>query len=168
MHSRRRVVTNESLEGHLGAPAPLNLPFGKLFFGYKVIPYSKASKEVKEGHDAVASAFAGTGNTLSSRSPVPQVSNGRSAASTAKGKEPETAQADEARWGRGQTLSGPSSNAFTDSRGRSTANPNAPVGAGGARVPQLPVRAGRQQQRERSPTPDWGVDDEDVIEIDSD
>jgi ubiquitin fusion degradation protein 1 len=45
------------------------------------------------------------------------------------------------------------------------------IGAGGASVPRLPQRPGRRQpRRERSPTPDFGIDDDDdeVIEIDSD
>ena len=46
------------------------------------------------------------------------------------------------------------------------------VGAGGARVPRLPQRnkSTPQPVKERSPSPDWGVDDsdDDAIIIDSD
>jgi ubiquitin fusion degradation protein 1 len=47
-----------------------------------------------------------------------------------------------------------------------------PVGAGGARIPRIPQRIQKQKQKqakkERSPSPDWGVDDDDVVMIDSD
>lgn len=98
--------------------------------------------------------FAGSGSTLSGRSNSKQ-----STMSDNKGK----AKADEARtatsnhnWGSsGQTL-GSRSMAVESS-----------VGVGGARVPQPPQR--RPKKIERSPTPeDWGVDDDDVIMIDSD
>jgi ubiquitin fusion degradation protein 1 len=46
----------------------------------------------------------------------------------------------------------------------------ASYGAGGARVPQPPRRQGssKKSERERSPTPDFGVDDDDIIDVDSD
>ena len=40
LHSKHRVVTNNSLEADVTAPAPLNLPFGKLFFGFKMSAYT--------------------------------------------------------------------------------------------------------------------------------
>jgi len=49
-----------------------------------------------------------------------------------------------------------------------------PTGAGGASIPRLPNRQQSSKdkqkvvEKERSPTPDWGVDDDDIIEIDSD
>lgn len=33
------MVTNDTLEEGRQVPAPLNLPFGKLFFGFTVVPY---------------------------------------------------------------------------------------------------------------------------------
>lgn len=51
--------------------------------------------------------------------------------------------------------------------GRKPITSEGPVGVGGARVPQPPQR--KNKKVERSPTPeDWGVDDDDVIMIDSD
>jgi ubiquitin fusion degradation protein 1 len=43
-------------------------------------------------------------------------------------------------------------------------------GAGGARIPQIPRRQGtkKEPERERSPTPDFGVDEDDIIDVDSD
>lgn len=43
-------------------------------------------------------------------------------------------------------------------------------GAGGARAPQIPQRKAKTQapERERSLTPDFGVDDDEIIDVDSD
>ena len=74
-----------------------------------------------------------------------------------KGKEQEGSN--NVKWGQGHKLGG-----------RSTANTSSyntgPIGAGGARGPRPPQR--RQSQRSPSPEEDWGVDDDDVIVIDSD
>ena len=55
---------------------------------------------------------------------------------------------------------------------RSQALPHVPpsfrgrtLGATGASAASLPTKS---QPKRRSPTPDWGVDDDDIIEIDSD
>ncbi len=53
-------------------------------------------------------------------------------------------------------------------------NEGGPVGAGGAAIPRVPQRPGtrgkqpKEKEKERSPTPDFGVDDDDDIVIDSD
>ncbi|KAI5121659.1 hypothetical protein M0805_002735 [Coniferiporia weirii] len=155
---KRRVVTNETLESGSGAPAPLNLPHGKLFFGFKVVPYNRPAKADGDGSPAGPS-FSGGGNTLSGRSAV-----STPASTSAKGKEKEKeedAPVDGAKWGKGNTLS---------NNAPQRAAADGPVGAGGARVPRPPARNSRsaQKQRERSPTPDWGVDDDEVIYVDSD
>jgi hypothetical protein len=36
---QHRVVVNDDLENEGNVPAPLNLPFGKLFFGFNISPY---------------------------------------------------------------------------------------------------------------------------------
>ena len=90
--------------------------------------------------------------------------NGKSqSSSSAKGKAKEQASASTS-WGSGgQALGGRT--------GQANSGPRA-TGAGGASVPVLPNRNGRRQtvERERSPTPDYGVDDDedDYIEYDSD
>ena len=38
--SKQKVVSNNSLESDVKVPAPLILPFGKLFFGFKVAAYT--------------------------------------------------------------------------------------------------------------------------------
>ena len=38
--SRRKVVTSDSLESEAKVPSALNIPFGKLFFGFKTVPYT--------------------------------------------------------------------------------------------------------------------------------
>jgi len=63
-------------------------------------------------------------------------------------------------WGEGQKL------------GRGAWKPSGVIGAGGASVPVLPNRIGKstadQVENVRSPSPDFGVDDDDMIEYDSD
>ncbi|RDB20960.1 Ubiquitin fusion degradation protein 1 [Hypsizygus marmoreus] len=150
----RRIVSNTNFESDVKVPAALNLPFGQLFFGFNVTPYTPpaaATPGSPEISAQEAPAFSGTGNTLSGRSnPQP---------STAKGKEKEKAPQEDisASWGTGQTL------------GRSAPRELGPVGAGGARAPRVPQRnVKKREEKERSPSPDWGVDDDDVIMIDSD
>ncbi|KAG8738725.1 ubiquitin fusion degradation protein [Ceratobasidium sp. 414] len=96
-----RTMTTEDLENDKRAPAPLGLPFGKLFFGYTVVPYKEpdatvaaAPQELEVQH----AAFSGAGQTLtgSSRSEPPSQST-RPSESTPKPK---------TRWGKGNTLSG--------------------------------------------------------------
>lgn len=190
--SKKRIVTNETLETEVNAPAPLNLPFGKLFFGYKIVPYIKPSDSGGEGSSeasATASgsgsgsastttpeAFTGSGNSLTGRSIGP-ASLGSSA--KGKGKEKETPSSSESakdvesKWGKGNRLTGgpPSRAAAAAAASSRRATGDGPVGAGGARAPRSNDRltGPTRPVRERSPTPDWGVDDDDdVIYIDSD
>ncbi|KAJ7285741.1 ubiquitin fusion degradation protein UFD1-domain-containing protein [Mycena rebaudengoi] len=149
-----RIVSNETLEGGVKVPAALNLPFGQLFFGFNVAPYVPPPSAPVPGSPSASrepSAFHGSGNTL----------NGRSSGS-AKGKEKapaESTSSSATAWaGTGQSL------------GASIPRDLGPVGAGGARIPRLPQRKnGKQKEKARSPSPDWGVDDDDdAIMIDSD
>ncbi|KAJ6547663.1 ubiquitin fusion degradation protein I [Mycena capillaripes] len=152
---QHRIVSNETLEGDVKVPAALNLPFGQLFFGFNVtayVPPVAAAPAPPSPSASRDSTFNGTGNTL----------NGRQAPS-AKGKEKAPAQdtsSSSAAWaGTGHSL-GPGA----------VPRELGPVGAGGARIPRIPQRnsGGKQKEKERSPSPDWGVDDDDVIMIDSD
>lgn len=133
------MVTNDELESDVKVPASLNLPFGKLFFGFAVVPYQPAAPADTPGSpESSSTPFTGSGHTLSGRPPA-AVSVADSGSSTnRKDKSKAEQEAEEKDWGMGQTLG---------SRG-----------SGGS----------RPQQKERSPTPDWGVDDDDVIVIDSD
>lgn len=45
MLSKQRIVTNDTLDGDVYVPAPLNLPFGQLFFGFKVQTYVPPSQD---------------------------------------------------------------------------------------------------------------------------
>lgn len=109
-------------------------------------------------------AFLGPGNSLNGRAA------GSSAQSTGKGKSKATEDTgaknvDEARWGTGQGRSlgsRPSNGVDTRTFGAGL------VGVGGASVPRLSQRSKKPRRRERSPTPDFGIDDDDVIVIDSD
>lgn len=98
------------------------------------------------------SAFSGSGQMLTGRSGSAQV----------KGREKDqqsTNNSLESWRGTGQNLG-------------TTSGPRelGPVGAGGARIPRIPQRTQKQKQakKERSPSPDWGVEDDDVDMIDSD
>jgi ubiquitin fusion degradation protein 1 len=110
-------------------------------------------------------AFLGAGNFL----------NGRAASSstqsTGKGKSKATDGGDnkveETGWGTGQGRS--LGSRPTNGVDRRTFGSGL-VGVGGASVPRLSQRSGKKpRRRERSPTPDFGIDDDDdVIVIDSD
>lgn len=40
IYSKHKVVTTDSLDSDIKVPAALNLPFGKLFFGFNVTAYT--------------------------------------------------------------------------------------------------------------------------------
>ena len=110
-------------------------------------------------------SFIGAGNSLGGR-PA-----GSSAQSKGKSKATEDTgakkAADGATWGSGQGRSlgsRPTNGAGAQSLGAGL------VGVGGASIPRPPQRSAKKpSRRERSPTPDYGVDDDDdVIVIDSD
>jgi ubiquitin fusion degradation protein 1 len=110
-------------------------------------------------------AFLGTGNSLNGQA------TGPSTQSTGKGKskaaeDTGAKNVDEARWGTGQGRSlgsRPSNGVDTRTFGAGL------VGVGGASVPRISQRSSKKpRRRERSPTPDYGIDDDDVIVIDSD
>ncbi|KAJ7271878.1 ubiquitin fusion degradation protein I [Mycena haematopus] len=148
-----RIVSNDTLESDVKVPAALNLPFGQLFFGFNVTQYTPPPAVPTPPSPSASrdSVFNGAGNTL----------NGRSIG-TAKGKEKapkqDTSGSSSATWaGTGHSLGG------------SVPRELGPVGAGGARIPRVPQRTNsKPKEKQRSPSPDWGVDDDDVIMIDSD
>ncbi|KAK7693732.1 hypothetical protein QCA50_003304 [Cerrena zonata] len=141
---KHRIVTNNSLEGEVTAPAPLNLPFGQLFFGFNVTAYQPKEKDSKPSPPQPPS-FTGSGNTLGS-----------------SGKGKQRAGQPPPAVSRPPVSEPPQWNA----RGRTLASS---VGAGGASVPVLPNRGTKKKERSPSPEYDFGVDtDDDVIEIDSD
>lgn len=125
--SKHRIVTNTSLENDSQAPVPLNLPFGKLFFGYRHVEYVSPDSD-KE-----------------------------------KGKSKAQDGANSKNWGGGQKL------------GKGAWKPSGVTGVGGASVPMPPNRSGGNatnqvegREKARSPSPDWGVDDDEMIDYDSD
>jgi ubiquitin fusion degradation protein 1 len=184
-YRQHRVVVNDDLENEGNVPAPLNLPFGKLFFGFNIPPYVPPPAPEEEPVSEVCtfctrnflyssypveapSSFAGAGNSLGGR---PAASSSQS-----KGKGKATADtgakkaAEGATWGSGQgrSLGSRPTNGVGAAR---TLGGAGLVGVGGASIPRPPLRSGRKPPaRERSPTPDYGVDDDDddVIVIDSD
>lgn len=153
---RRKVVTSDSLDSDAKVPAVLNLPFGKLFFGFKVVPRTPPVSDAQPSAELPSQpvSFSGSGNKLSEGAIGPS--------SVAKGK--------------GRAKSPPPSGASPNSRSAGqTVGSRSPIlhiplgfrggelGTGRLSVPRRP-----NQPKRRSPTPDWGVDDDDVIEIDSD
>jgi ubiquitin fusion degradation protein 1 len=139
-HSKPRMMTNDELDSDVKVPAALNLPPGKLFFGFTIVPYKPPTPDAAPGSPELSSTpFTGSGNTLSGRPPAEgSVATSGSSIAKEKAKSKEAPEAEKT-WGSGQTLG----------RGRTS-------------------QQGKQKQKERSPTPDWGVDDDDVIAIDSD
>ncbi|KAI0372893.1 UFD1-domain-containing protein [Pilatotrama ljubarskyi] len=148
---KHRIITNDSLDGDVYVPAPLNLPFGKLFFGFNVQPYVPPNSD-STGSPPKPNTFSGSGNMLSGRAQPYSQSQ-----PSVKGKEREQSSSS-ASWGSGgQTLGSRPPRPAASSEPRAT-------GAGGASVPVLPQRRAQQQEkRPRSPTPDFGVDDEDDV-----
>jgi ubiquitin fusion degradation protein 1 len=100
VYSKPRMMTNDELDSDVKVPASLNLPFGKLFFGFTVVPYKPSTPAASSGSPEPASTpFTGSGNTLSGRPPI-----GASGSSAAKGKG-KTKESEPANdWGSGQTL----------------------------------------------------------------
>ena len=70
------------------APAPLNLPFGQLFFGFRVTEYKPADVEAAD-KAAQSPTFSGSGNTLSGR----QTGTSKASDPGGKGKAKATAPA---------------------------------------------------------------------------
>jgi ubiquitin fusion degradation protein 1 len=104
-------------------------------------------------------SFSGSGNTLSGRVASPATKGKEKEKEKEKEKAP--VKEKEVKWGAGHTLGARSAATFVPPSFRSEmgsgARPSRPVGNGG-----------KQKKKERSPSPDWGVDDDDVIMIDSD
>lgn len=71
-----RIVTNDTQLTEKKIPAALNLPFGKLFFGYEVIPVG--GKQSEEAQEKSTESFGGPGVTLSGRAPRPKPSQEQS------------------------------------------------------------------------------------------
>ncbi|KDQ17967.1 hypothetical protein BOTBODRAFT_171661 [Botryobasidium botryosum FD-172 SS1] len=72
--NKPRTTTVDELGNDRPAPAPLNLPFGHLFFGYPFVPYRAPETSANDAPHQPPS-FAGTGNTLagpSSRQVAPR------------------------------------------------------------------------------------------------
>ncbi|KAH9981051.1 ubiquitin fusion degradation protein UFD1-domain-containing protein [Lactifluus volemus] len=155
---------NDDLENDGKSPAPLNLPFGKLFFGFNIPPYVPPSAPDDEQASKVRFPTITQPLMAHSHRASDCLRRGRQLPQwTSKGKSKATEdtqanQSDGVRWGTGQGRSLGS---------RSTNGPGVrTLGAGGAIVPRLQQRSSKKPQR--SPTPDFGVDDDDVIVIDSD
>ena len=109
--------------------------------------------------------FLGAGNSLNGRatsSSAKSISKGKSKAT----EDTEAKKADETQWGTGQgrSLGSRQSNGV----GTRTFGTGL-TGIGGASAPRLSQRSSKKPpRRERSPTPDYGIDEDDVIVIDSD
>jgi len=152
---KRKVVTSDSLESDAKVPAALNLPFGKLFFGFKVVPYIPVTPDAQSaGPSSQPASFSGSGNVLNGRSAPSSSGKGKE-----KAKSPSQSASTPKSWGSGQALgsrSQPVAYVPPSFRGRN-------IGSGA-----LSMSSRTKQPNQRSPTPDWGVDDDEIIEIDSD
>ncbi|KAG9123296.1 ubiquitin fusion degradation protein [Ceratobasidium sp. 392] len=94
-----RTMTTDDLENDNRAPAPLGLPFGKLFFGYAVVPYKEPDVNVGVApQEPERTAFSGSGQTLTGSSH--SGSSSQSAGPSVSTPKPKV------RWGKGNTLNG--------------------------------------------------------------
>ncbi|KIL69834.1 hypothetical protein M378DRAFT_184212 [Amanita muscaria Koide BX008] len=141
---QHRVVSNSAYDNDVKVPAALNLPFGQLFFGFNVVQYTPPKEQSSEANEDQPSTFGGSGRTLTSKSSAPQADS----STKGKGKEVERPSGNHDWGSSGQALGSRSSAKQT------TATPS--------------HRNAKMKEKERSPSPDWGVDDDDVIMIDSD
>ncbi|KAJ3565010.1 hypothetical protein NP233_g7916 [Leucocoprinus birnbaumii] len=147
---KHKIVNNDMLESEVKVPAALNLPFGQLFFGFNVVDYTPPSPPPGSPDSGPASppqSFGGAGQTLNGRT----LGTSQAPSSSEKGKQKEKQSTHT--WGTG---------------GQALGSRNTVLGAGGASVPRLPNRNKRAPSRERSPTPDFGVDDDDDVIMISD
>lgn len=162
-------MSNSNYDHDVKVPAALNLPFGQLFFGFNVaayvppepqeapkspeqvcVPSDSSTRSVFRRQVQGSQAFNGSGRTLSGRNET------TTSSSKGKGKEKDEPPVS---WSAGGQKLG----------ARTGLSQNGPMGAGGASVPRVPQRPAKIQEKERSPTPDFGVDDDDdAIMIDSD
>ncbi|KAH7102338.1 ubiquitin fusion degradation protein I [Auriculariales sp. MPI-PUGE-AT-0066] len=172
-----RVIHTDDLEREDTAPAPLSLPFGQLFFGYRYVEYKPPAEEAAAGSSSAGAAvsagppiFSGGGATLSGRS---------APGASAKGKEKAAAPAAESApaeksWGKGMTLSG-----LDETTASLAPKLRSKAGAASARSKaQEEAEAEAEAAKKvkaRSPSIDWDYyddsmdqDDDDVIDIDSD
>jgi len=141
--NQHKVVSNNAYDKETKVPAALNLPRGQLFFGFNVVPYAPPQVPSPEPNGNPSATFGGTGRSLTERA-APQATHNK----------PED-RSKSYNWGSsGQTLS--------------SSKKQVGQGSGKAAQPSSPPRNSKSKQKERSPTPDWGVDDDDVIMIDSD
>lgn len=92
--SQKRIVTSEMLEGGGDGPAPLNLPLGKLFFGYAFVPYNPPFTAATA---PTSNVFIGGGNTLSGRRVAPTAPEGDVSPSGLESADPASAHS----WGSG-------------------------------------------------------------------
>jgi len=82
---KARIATNDTIDDGKPVPAPLRLPHGKLFFGFPVVPIKppEGKDETPASNSSPSSAhvgqpiiaFAGSGNTLSGRTPRPPLTS---------------------------------------------------------------------------------------------
>lgn len=168
--SQHKIVSNSAYDKDMKVPAALTLPPGQLFFGFNVVPYVPPQKPSSDpdGSPPVCLSnpvitfidiiydqitFGGTGHSVDGRA-VPQASNATSS-TTGRSEEQSTSH----NWGTsGQVLSSRSSVAMKQ----------VSQGAGKVAPRSSPQKNPKSKQRERSPSPDWGVDDDEIIMIDSD
>jgi ubiquitin fusion degradation protein 1 len=100
-HSKRLIVSNDTLQDETRVPGPLNLPPGRLFFGYKYVPYKPPpAKETQDpaSPTSTAQAFIGAGSSLAGPSRPAQKPTPSTSSQTPK-KEATTHS-----WGAGSSL----------------------------------------------------------------
>jgi ubiquitin fusion degradation protein 1 len=148
-------VSNSTLESDIKVPAALNLPFGQLFFGFRVTAYTPPPTTTSSDSPAPPepTSFSGPGHALSGRRDLPNASSNEKG----KGKEKATSSEEtSASWGTGRTLR------------PTTAHSGHSVIGEEARVRGPSPRHEAKRQLSYSPLPDWDDDDDDVIMVDSD
>jgi hypothetical protein len=74
--SQHRVIVNDDLENDGKNPAPLSLPFGKLFFGFHIPPYLPPSPEDEPASKVLSFHLSPSSRSQSSSYPLPSLGRG--------------------------------------------------------------------------------------------
>jgi ubiquitin fusion degradation protein 1 len=173
MPSGPRVITSETIDLDRQVPAALVLPEGKLFFGYKYIPFDAKAEEkrkkAKEDPSAppAQTSFQGQGNSLH-RGAV-QPSSPAEADAPADGDEEKPDPW--ANLGSGQTLSGRKRGAPTSAAASAPPTPapaSAPVSAQPTRQEVIDATMLDEEDFMFDDDEYYDGEEDDIIEIDSD
>lgn len=155
---RPTIVTNDTQFEEKKVPAALNLPFGKLYFGYDYVPLggdqaSATAEKENAGGDQKHIVFSGAGQTLSGRAPRRRPGAPTPAEDSAMSRSPSTSEAR-------QGEAGPSGSAAPFGGQGQTLGSTRAAGGG--------LRSNRKRERAQKPSSSAGTRREAIVIDDDD